>query len=157
MSDSFAAPWTVACQASLSIGFPRQELPFPSPGDCPNSGIEPTSPALAGKFFTAEPLKLQVKIVSVLFKTWGAQVQEPWSRFGRLSEWWRLFHFLCFFLLHLQFCMIVLHFCTQTFLVPLSPSCLHCDSLTFSVMSSLWLSNVLLPALCCDITSSAGW
>ena len=116
---------------------------FPSPGYLPDPGIKPTSPALAGKFFTAEPLKLQVKIVSVLFKTWGAQVQEPWSRFGRLSEWWRLFHFLCFFLLHLQFCMIVLHFCTQTFLVPLSPSCLHCDSLTFCCL----LSVVILPLL----------
>ena len=42
--------WTVARQAPLSMGFPRQEywsgLPFPSPGDLPNSGIEPRSPAL---------------------------------------------------------------------------------------------------------------
>ena len=41
------------------MGFPRQEylsrLPFPSPRDPPNPGIEPTSPALAGGFFTAEP------------------------------------------------------------------------------------------------------
>ena len=40
-----------ACQAPLSVGFSRQEywrgLPFPSPGDLPNLGIEPTSPALA--------------------------------------------------------------------------------------------------------------
>ena len=40
------------------MGFPRQEywnaLPFPSPGDLPNPGIKPTSPALAGRFFTAE-------------------------------------------------------------------------------------------------------
>ena len=40
------------------MGFPRQEyysrLPFPSPGDLPNPGIEFTSPALAGDFFTAE-------------------------------------------------------------------------------------------------------
>ena len=59
MSDSFATPWTIACQAPLPIGFPRQEfwngLPFPSPRDSPNLGIEPTSPALAGKFFTTEP------------------------------------------------------------------------------------------------------
>ena len=44
---------------SLSMGFPRQEyrsgLPFPTPGDLPNPGIEPASPALAGRFFTAEP------------------------------------------------------------------------------------------------------
>ena len=44
------------CQALLSMGFPRQEywsrLPFSSPGDLPNPGIELASPALAGGFFT---------------------------------------------------------------------------------------------------------
>ena len=54
----FATPWTVACQASLSMGFPRQEywseLPFLSPGDLPNPGIKPSSPALAGRVFTTE-------------------------------------------------------------------------------------------------------
>ena len=57
-----ATPWTVACQAPLSIGFFRQEylseLPFPRPGDLPNPGIEPRFPefpALAGRFFTTEP------------------------------------------------------------------------------------------------------
>ena len=53
MSDSFGTPWTIACQAPLSMGFPKQEywsgLPFPSPGDLANPGIEHTSPALAGK------------------------------------------------------------------------------------------------------------
>ena len=43
----------------LSMGFPRQEywsgLPFPSPGDLPDPGIDPVSPALAGGFFTTEP------------------------------------------------------------------------------------------------------
>ena len=51
----FVTPWTVACQAPLSMGFSRQEywsgLPFPSPGDLPNPGIKPESPALAGEFF----------------------------------------------------------------------------------------------------------
>ena len=46
----FATPWTVAHQAPLSMEFSRQEywsgLPFPSPGDLPNPGIEPSSPAL---------------------------------------------------------------------------------------------------------------
>ena len=55
----FATPWTVAHQVLLSMGFPRQEywsgLPFPSPGDLPDPGIEPMSPALAGRFFTTEP------------------------------------------------------------------------------------------------------
>ena len=50
MSDSFVNPWTITCQASLSMGFIRQEywsgLPFPSPGDLPGPGIEPRSPAL---------------------------------------------------------------------------------------------------------------
>ena len=58
MFDSFAAPWTVAHQAPLSMGFPRQEhwsgLPFPSPGCLPDPGIEPASPALVGGFFTTE-------------------------------------------------------------------------------------------------------
>ena len=44
----FANPWTVARQTSLSMEFPRQEywsgLPSPSPGDLPDSGMEPTSP-----------------------------------------------------------------------------------------------------------------
>ena len=51
-------PWTVALQAALSMGFPSQEywsgLPFPTPGDLPDSGIESMFPALAFRFFTAE-------------------------------------------------------------------------------------------------------
>ena len=57
----FVTPWTVA-QASPSMGFSRLEywsgLPFPSPGDLPDPGIEPeslASPALAGGFFTTAP------------------------------------------------------------------------------------------------------
>ena len=46
----FATPWTVAYPGSLSMGFFRHEcwsrLPFPYPGDLPNPGIEPGSPAL---------------------------------------------------------------------------------------------------------------
>ena len=58
VSNSFVTPWAIIHQASLSMGFPRQEywsgLPFSSPGDFPNPGIEPASPKLAGGFFTAE-------------------------------------------------------------------------------------------------------
>ena len=57
----FATPWTVAHQTPLSMGFTKQEywsrLPYPPPRDLPNSGIEftsPTSPALAGGFFTTK-------------------------------------------------------------------------------------------------------
>ena len=50
MSDSFAISWTVAHQALPSMGFSRKEywsgLPFPSPGDLPDPGIEPVSPVL---------------------------------------------------------------------------------------------------------------
>ena len=46
----FATPWTIAYQASPFMGFSRQEcwsgLPFPSPGDLPDPGIKPGSPAL---------------------------------------------------------------------------------------------------------------
>ena len=52
-------PGTVACQAPLSMGPPRQEywsgLPFPSPGDIPDPGIKLTSPALVGRLFRTEP------------------------------------------------------------------------------------------------------
>ena len=68
----FTTPWTVARQAPLSIGFLRQEywsgLPFPSSRDLPDPGLQPTFPALVGRFFTTEPPgKLDIRI-SWLFK-----------------------------------------------------------------------------------------
>ena len=52
-------PWTIAYQTPLSMGFSRQEycsgLPFPSPGDLPNPGIEPGSPALQADALPSEP------------------------------------------------------------------------------------------------------
>ena len=54
-----ATPWTVAYQAPPSRGFSRQEywsgLPFPSPEDLPDPGIEPRSPALEADALTSEP------------------------------------------------------------------------------------------------------
>ena len=54
----FVTPWTVACQISPSMEFPRQEywsgLPFPSPGDLPSPRIEPVSPALQADSLTSE-------------------------------------------------------------------------------------------------------
>ena len=51
-------PWIVARQVSLSMGFPQASVlkgvPFSSPGDLPDSGIELASPALADRFFTTE-------------------------------------------------------------------------------------------------------
>ena len=62
----FATPWTAASQAPLSMGFSRQEywsgLPFPSPGDLPDSGIEPGSPALKVDALPSKPPgKLPIK------------------------------------------------------------------------------------------------
>ena len=54
VSDS-VTPWTAVCQAPLSMGFSRQEywneLPFPSPGDLLDPGMEPRPPHIAGRFF----------------------------------------------------------------------------------------------------------
>ena len=55
----FATPWTVGYQPPLSMGFSRQKhwsgLPFPSPGDLPDPGIEPTCPALQADASPSEP------------------------------------------------------------------------------------------------------
>ena len=68
MSGSYATPWTITCQAPLSMGFPRQEywsgLPCPPPGDLLDPGLKPTFPmiyALAGRFFSTS-------------STWGALI-----------------------------------------------------------------------------------
>ena len=55
----FVTPWTIAYQAPPSMGFSRQEcwsgLPFPSPGDLPDPGIEPRSPSLQADTLPSEP------------------------------------------------------------------------------------------------------
>ena len=60
----FATPWTVAHQAPLSMGFSRQEycsgLPFPFPGDFPDSGIKPKSPALQVDSLPLSHLGIQI-------------------------------------------------------------------------------------------------
>ena len=67
----FAIPWTVVYQASLSMGFSRQEywsgLPFPSPGDLPDPGIEPRSPALQADTL---PSETPYKNVSIQLHIW---------------------------------------------------------------------------------------
>ena len=67
----FAALWTEAHQAPLSVGFPRQKYwsgsPCPPPEDLPSPGIKPTcltSPALAGGFFTTESPGRPLKVYS---------------------------------------------------------------------------------------------
>ena len=62
----FATPWTEAHQASPSMGFSRQEywsgLPFPSPGDLPDPGIEPGSPALQADALPSKPPGKSLKL-----------------------------------------------------------------------------------------------
>ena len=65
----FVTPWTVALQALLCMGFPRQEywsgLPSPSPMDLPDPAMEPTaltSPALPGGFFTKSTIYIYIYI-----------------------------------------------------------------------------------------------
>ena len=64
----FATPWTVACEAPLSMGFPRQNyrsgVPFPPPRDLPDPGIEPVTPVLAGGFFIWEAHNIQFSSVT---------------------------------------------------------------------------------------------
>ena len=90
MSNS-VTPWTVACQAPLSMGFPRQEywsgLPFSPPGDLPDPGIKPASPALAGDFFTTQPSgkpqyqlgKCKLRPVRLFATPWTVAYQAPLS------------------------------------------------------------------------------
>ena len=65
----FATPWTVAYQAPPSVGFSRHEywsgVPFPSPEDLPDLGIEPTSPALQADALLSEPPRKQWSTGSV--------------------------------------------------------------------------------------------
>ena len=72
----FATLWTVARQAPLSLGFPRQEywsgLPFPSPGDLSDPGIEPGSPFIVGRFFTVWTTRgAHVSVVFGIFNNLG--------------------------------------------------------------------------------------
>ena len=81
MSDSFATPWTVAHKAPLSMGFPRQEFwsELPCPGDLPDPGIEPWSPALQADSLPIEPpwkpqespREAAVEVVSGRWRTLG--------------------------------------------------------------------------------------
>ena len=83
----FVIPWTKAHQAPLPMGFSLQEywrgLPFSPPGDLPDPGIEPmspASPALAGGFFTTEPLGRP--FLSLCY--WPIQHHSrPWQRLPR--------------------------------------------------------------------------
>ena len=98
----FVIPWTVACQAPLSVGFSRQEywsgLPFLPPVDLPDPGIEPaclTSPALAGGFFTSSTT-WEAHFISIVFlnphnSPIGGCGYLPVRMMKPASEWWTSF------------------------------------------------------------------
>ena len=70
----FVTPWTVAHQAPLSVEFSRQEywsgLPFPFPGDLPNSGIKPGSPTLQADSLPSEPPGKPTQTLLKYFQGW---------------------------------------------------------------------------------------
>ena len=79
----FATPWTVGSQAPKSIEFSRQKywsgLPFPSPGDLPNPGTKPTSPALQADSLPTEPLgkpNSSLSILYILYIDWSSGTKE---------------------------------------------------------------------------------
>ena len=79
-------PWTAVCQAPLSMGFSRQEywtrLPFPSPGDLPNPGIQPRSPALPADSL---PTELQGKLFPT--KTCCSQINKLIEKKKMKTAW----------------------------------------------------------------------
>ena len=89
----FATPWAVARQAPLSMGFSRQEhwsgVPSPPPGHLPDPGIEPaspTSPALAGRFFTTEPPGKSGNCKCIALHRWMG-VCAGWWMAGWIDRW----------------------------------------------------------------------
>ena len=99
----FATLWTKPLQASLSMGFSRQEycsgLPFPCPGDLPDSGIEPTSPALQADALTWAAREEMATHSSVLAwripgtgepgglpSVWSHRVRHDWSDLAQQQQ-----------------------------------------------------------------------
>ena len=89
MSNS-AAPWTVACQAPLSVEFCRQKyysgLPFPSPGDLPHPGIEPAPPAWQVDSLPLSPQETFFSVVKGVGQPIAGKAQEDSRRQGWLGR-----------------------------------------------------------------------
>ena len=89
----FSTPWTVAYQAPPSMGFSRQEywsgLPFPSPGDLPNPGIERRSPAVQADALTSEDTKIERDTCIPLFIAALFTIARTWKqpRCPSTDEW----------------------------------------------------------------------
>ena len=87
----FTTLWTIARQAPLSMGFPRQEfwsgLPFPSSWILPDPGIKPVSPALQADSFTTEPPRKPPKLLLLLLlshiRRQPLRLPRPWDSPGK--------------------------------------------------------------------------
>ena len=90
MSNSFVIPWTLVHQAPQTMRFPRPEywsgLQFPSPGDLPDPGIKPVSPALTGGFFNSEPPGL-VNSYDIINNTFTIEWSFLASSFAKGHPW----------------------------------------------------------------------
>ena len=84
-------PWTLACQAPLSMGFSRQEhwseLPFPPPGDLPNPGIEPESPVSPALQAGGLPLSRQGGLCK--WKTGENRAYQAWHGMTGSAKLWQ--------------------------------------------------------------------
>ena len=93
MSNSFAIPRTVAYQAPLAMGLSRQEswsgLPFPSPGDLSDPGIEPGSPVLWADALPSEPPVWEHKRLQNTY--WKSQ----WRRLSGEEDIWAVVEKMC--------------------------------------------------------------
>ena len=98
MSNSFETLWTIACLVPQPVEFSRQGywggLPFPPPGDLPDLAIKPVSPALADRFFTAEPPRKTYSystciLIKLLFVPYDSaqlsslSTHHPWTSLNR--------------------------------------------------------------------------
>ena len=99
--------WERACQAPLFVGFPRQKywrgLPFPTPGDLPNLGIEPATAALAGRLFTTSATRgaqhtTEMLYERLLLSNFRHQVQKIFFSYRHWikSEHWIVFKCIIF-------------------------------------------------------------
>ena len=86
----FASPWTVACQAPLSMGFSRQEywsrLPFPSPGNLPNPGIKSGSPLLQADSLLSKPPRKPPQTYFFLTCVAAVDIYLPYIKLHSCSE-----------------------------------------------------------------------
>ena len=124
----FVIPWTVAYQAPPSMGFSRQEywseLPFPSPGDLPNPGIEPESPEFQADTLTSEPPGKPDSTKLVTKKRKQTEKLPPPPKFGWIEIYFNHIIFSCRF------------FAQEGTKALLSPLCLILDKFALGVAST---------------------